>query len=138
MIADDLAVLAEGLHPAALSRAGLSGFAEVAAHSALPVVVHLPEMRLPPDVEAALWFSCSEALANAVKHGDPTRVTVSGAVLDGHVAVEIHDDGVGGARLLPNGGLTSLVERLRAVDGTLTLASPVNGGTTVRMEVPLP
>lgn len=138
VIADDLAALAEGLHPGALSRSGLGGFAEVAAHSALPVVVHLPDVRLPADVEAALWFSCSEAVANAVKHGDPTRVTVSGTVVDGRVAVEIHDDGVGGARLLPGGGLTSLVERLRAVDGTLTLASPLNGGTTVRMEVPLP
>ena len=137
-IADDLAALSEGLHPAALSRAGLRGFAEIAAHSALPVVVHMPEERLPPDIEAALWFSCSEALANAIKHGHPNSVTVSGAVVDGRVAVEIHDDGVGGASLIPDGGLTSLEERLRAVDGTLTLASPLNGGTTVRMEVPLP
>lgn len=137
-IADDLADLAEGLHPAALSRAGLRGFAEITAHSALPVAVHMPDERLPPDIEAALWFSCSEALANAVKHGDPSCVTVSGSVVDGWVAVEVHDDGLGGARLIPDGGLTSLQERLRAVDGTLTLASPLGGGTTVRMEVPLP
>ncbi len=137
-IGDELADLAEGLHPAALSRAGLSGFAEVAAHSPTPVIVHLPETRLPPDIEAALWFSCSEALANAVKHANPTCVTVSGAVRQGRVAVEVHDDGVGGARFLADGGLASLQDRLRAVDGTLTLASPRGGGTTVRMEVPLP
>ncbi|MDF3045902.1 MAG: integral rane sensor signal transduction histidine kinase [Ornithinibacter sp.] len=137
-IGDDLEVLAEGLHPAALSQAGLSGFAEVAAHSTTPVVVHLPETRLPPDIEAALWFSCSEALANAVKHANPTCVTVSGTVREGRVVVEIHDDGVGGAHFLADGGLASLEDRLRAVDGTLTLASPRSGGTTVRMEVPLP
>ena len=39
---------------------------------------------------------------------------------------------------LLGGGLTGLEDRLRAVDGTLTLVSPLNGGTTVRMEVPLP
>ena len=137
-IVDDLQVLAEGLHPAALSHAGLSGFTEVAAHCPTPVVVHLPGTRLPPDIEAALWFSCSEALANAAKHANPTRVTVSGAVHRGRVVVEVHDDGTGGARFVADGGLVSLQDRLRAVDGTLTLTSPSSGGTTVRMEVPLP
>ena len=137
-IGDDLAVLAEGLHPAALSAAGLSGLTEVAAHSPTPVVVDLPESRLPPDIEAALWFSSSEALANAVKHANPTCVTVSGAVRDGRVVVEVRDDGVGGARFSAGGGLASLQDRLRAVDGTLVLTSPPGGGTTVRMEVPLP
>ena len=137
-IRDDLEVLAEGLHPAALSAAGLSGFTEVAAHSPTPVVVDLPETRLPPDIEAALWFSSSEALANAVKHANPTCVTVSGVVRDGRVVVEVRDDGVGGARFTAGGGLASLKDRLRAVDGTLALTSPRGGGTTVRMEVPLP
>ena len=50
--------------------------------------------------------------------------------------VEIEDNGVGGARIEPDGGLEGLTTRAATVDGTLTLSSPVGGPTIVRAELP--
>jgi signal transduction histidine kinase len=48
----------------------------------------------------------------------------------------VEDDGAGGALLVPGHGLAGLADRLRAVDGVLTVDSPRGGPTRTVAELP--
>jgi len=50
--------------------------------------------------------------------------------------VRVTDDGHGGARPVPGGGLYGLAERVRTVDGRVEIDSPRGGPTTVTVELP--
>jgi signal transduction histidine kinase len=54
----------------------------------------------------------------------------------GLLRVRVTDDGVGGARAVPGGGLRGLAERVRTVDGRIEVSSPHGGPTTVTVELP--
>jgi signal transduction histidine kinase len=51
--------------------------------------------------------------------------------------ITVADDGVGGARAAPGSGLAGLADRVAALDGTLRIDSPPDGGTRVTAELPL-
>jgi len=84
-----------------------------------------------------VWYVCAEAVANLVKHSHADGAAIRVEVRRDDVVAEVTDDGLGGARLDPGGGLAGLRDRLTAVGGTLTLISPRGEGTSVRMTVPL-
>lgn len=134
----ELRDLARGIHPAALD-AGLDvALATLVATSGMDarVAVDLPR-RPPPSVETIVYFSAAELLTNAAKHSGTTtyvEVTEERDVL----WLRVRDRGRGGARLVPGGGLAGVAERLRTVDGELTVASPAGGPTEVTARVPLP
>jgi signal transduction histidine kinase len=100
------------------------------------VTVSIEGPRLPEDVEATAYFVCAEAMANAAKHAQASRVRISGG-FDGAVwRVVVADDGVGGAD--PKGsGLRGLRDRIVALGGSLDVESPAGGGTTVRAVIPV-
>jgi signal transduction histidine kinase len=50
--------------------------------------------------------------------------------------VTVEDDGAGGAARSPGSGLAGLHDRIAALDGTLTIASPPGGGTRICAEIP--
>jgi signal transduction histidine kinase len=50
--------------------------------------------------------------------------------------IRITDDGLGGARVLPDTGLAGLGDRVAAVGGSLVVRSPVGGGTVVEATLP--
>ncbi len=136
-LAMDLDRLADGLHPAQLAARGLAALAEVATGSAVPTLVHLPGRRYPAETEAAVWYACSEAMTNALKHGLASQTRIDAAERDGVLTVEVHDNGVGGAALTPGGGLAGVRDRLAALGGELSVDSPAGRGTTVRIRVPV-
>jgi signal transduction histidine kinase len=78
----------------------------------------------------------SEALANVAKYANATEATVTVRRAGGRVAVEIADDGVGGADAAQGSGLRGLADRVGALDGTLSLESPPGRGTRLRVELP--
>ena len=94
-------------------------------------------MRLPEQIELAAYFVASEALANVAKYANATWVSVRVWRGDGHVSIEIVDDGVGGADETRGSGLRGLVDRVEALDGSLQLTSPPGHGTTVTAQLPL-
>ena len=96
---DELRDLARGLHPAVLTDRGLApALRDVATRSAVPVVLgELPAERLPGPVEAAAYFTVSEALTNVAKYARASEVRVDVTVDDGTLAIAVADDGVGGA-----------------------------------------
>jgi signal transduction histidine kinase len=133
----ELRDLARGIHPPILADRGLeAAITSIAARSPLAVSIEadLPS-RPPAAVEGAAYFVVAEALANATKHSDARTVLVRLTLRDGALAVEVADDGRGGAD--PRGsGLVGLQRRVEALDGTLTVVSPEGGGTTLRAEIP--
>lgn len=134
----ELRELARGIHPAVLTNEGLGPALEVLADRA-PVdvsVLESPGERLPGKVEAAGYFVVAEALANAARHANASEVTVK-AISDGeYLAVEIKDNGVGGASMEHGSGLRGLADRVQALGGDLEVESPPGGGTSVRARIP--
>jgi PAS domain S-box-containing protein len=80
-----------------------------------------------------------EALTNARRHSEATRVSVSLEMDRGELLVEISDDGRGfGSESSPGVGLSSMRERAALIGGELEIESEVEQGTRVRLRVPLP
>jgi signal transduction histidine kinase len=134
----DLRELAHGLHPQALTEHSLAqALVSLGEQSAVPVELPVSIERLPDEVEAAVYFLCSEALANVAKYAFASGVAVSVVVSDGVVRVEIADDGVGGADPARGSGLRGLADRLEAIGGTLTIESFPGKGTRLVGKAPL-
>ena len=134
---DELRELAHGIHPQILSERGLAAALEtLAARSPVPVRVSAPEERLPEPVEAAAYYVIAEALANATKHAQARRLDIRVDRQNGTLAIEVADDGVGGASTSAGSGLRGLLDRVEALDGRLYVTSPAGGGTTIRAEIP--
>jgi PAS domain S-box-containing protein len=136
----DLRALAHGLHPAVLSNRGLEhALLSLVNRAAVPVDlrVELPDARLPMPVEAAAYFTVCETLTNVAKYAQARRAWVTVALSDGHLIVEVGDDGVGGASIGSGSGLQGLRDRLAAINGTLDLDSRPAKGTVVRGWLPL-
>jgi signal transduction histidine kinase len=135
---EELRDIARGLHPAVVSGHGLTVALEsLAAHAAVPVrlTVTLAD-RLPEPLEVAAYYLVSETLANIGKHAHATSATIDVARANGHVVVEITDDGVGGADTERGSGLRGLADRVEALDGRLRVWTPRGRGTRVRAEIP--
>jgi signal transduction histidine kinase len=134
----ELRQLAAGLHPRVLRERGLAGaLAELAAQSPVPVEVTVADVRLPEDIEVAVYFVCSEALANGAKYASASRVWLSVETRQGLVHVKVADDGRGGAVIGGGTGLRGLADRVDALGGALSLDSPPGGGTRLAVELPL-
>ncbi len=136
----DLREIAAGIHPAILTQRGLAAAIDaLAARLPIPVQLDIPDRRLPAPVEASVYFFCSEALTNVVKHARATSARVRMDLTDDRCAVEVGDDGIGGAQpRSPTSGLGGLRDRLGALGGTMDIASPAAGGTVLRASIPLP
>jgi signal transduction histidine kinase len=130
---------ARGIHPAALVEHGLpAALTELTATSPIPVQVQAPPDRLPPPVEAAAYFVCSEALTNIAKHAQASHASIRLEIHGGVLTVEVTDDGVGGADPAAGSGLGGLADRVEALRGRLQLESPPASGTRLSVELPLP
>jgi signal transduction histidine kinase len=136
---EELRDLARGLHPAVLTDRGLApALQDVANRSAVPVELgELPGERLPGPVEAAAYFTVSEALTNVAKYAQATSVHVEVTPRDGALAITVTDDGIGGADPAGGSGLRGLVDRLGALGGELEVESPPGSGTTLRAWIPI-
>ena len=134
----ELRNLARGIHPAVLSDRGLdAALSSLAGRAPVPVAVEVrvPE-RPPAAIETTAYFVVAEALTNIAKHAGATRAAVTVARQNGHLRVEVTDDGIGGADATRGTGLAGLVDRVTAVDGTVHLSSPVGGPTILTVELP--
>jgi signal transduction histidine kinase len=132
------------LRPVALADAGLVPALEKlcrAYRERLGVTVHadLDPVQLAPPAEHAVLRIVQEALANAVKHAQPTRVRLRLRLQDAQVAVTVADDGAGfdPDQAERHGmGLGLIRERVAELGGSFRLDSTPGQGTTVRILLP--
>ncbi|MDR0488736.1 MAG: sensor domain-containing protein [Propionibacteriaceae bacterium] len=134
----DLRSLSRSIAPPILTERGLGpALLAAAATCTIPVLVNYDFPSEPPEkVATAAYFVACEALANAVKHSEATRITVLVTTDDNNdLLLEIHDNGTGGAQSIPGHGLAGLQDRISGLDGHLT----INGtsGTTITAVLPM-
>jgi signal transduction histidine kinase len=134
----ELRSLVRGIHPPVLAERGLGDALRALAYaSPIPVDVgyEVPS-RLPAPRESALYFAVAEALANVLKHSGAGQARITVRSDGDRVSAEVWDDGHGGADLERGQGLAGVQRRLAPFDGTLSVASPLGGPTSVVVEVP--
>ncbi|MFC4012330.1 histidine kinase [Nonomuraea purpurea] len=135
---DELRRVIRGIHPSALTGRGLGvAVTDLARHCPIPVILDLDlPYRPPPGVEAAAYFCISESLTNVIKHSSAQQITIAAKLSDHHLALEVRDDGRGGADAAKGTGITGLADRIGVLEGTLSLSSPPGGPTVIRVELP--
>jgi len=133
----ELRDLARGIHPPVLDRGLGAALATLAETSMVPVGLEVGIAERPsPAIEAMAYFCAAELLANVAKHSGASRAAVRVRGQDGRIVMTVTDDGSGGARLAPGGGLAGLLERVQTVDGRLGIDSPAGGPTAITIELP--
>jgi signal transduction histidine kinase len=141
----ELRAVIDGLIPPDLTPGGLAdalsryGALAGCAHG-VPVTVAVSAglPRLSLEVEAALYRIAQEALHNALRHAEPSSVSIGLARAGRSVMLSVDDDGRGFEPGLPSAGLGmgSMRERARSIGGSLTVDSAPGGGTRVQIKAP--
>jgi signal transduction histidine kinase len=134
----ELRDVTRSIHPPALDRGLDEALATLAARSGVPAHVDTRvSVRPSPAIETIAYYCVAELLTNVAKHSGASRAGVTVTDGDGVLTVRVHDDGHGGATVVPGGGLAGLDDRVRTVDGRLTLSSPPGGPTVATVDLPL-
>jgi signal transduction histidine kinase len=140
---NELRGLAHGIYPPLLRDRGL-GEALRNASTRFPLPVEV-DVRLadrpPPDLEAAVYFCCLEAVNNASKHaGEGAKITVDVAVEGTWLTFSVVDDGVGfdAPGAAAGQGFDNMRDRVGAYGGDLVIESAPGQGCSVRGRMPLP
>ncbi len=138
---EDLRDLARGVYPPLLADQGLVAALEAQARkSAVPVDVMADGIgRFPQEMEAAVYFSCLEALQNVAKYAVASGAVIRLANVSGELTFEVEDDGVGfDASSIGYGtGLQGMADRLDALGGRIDVRSVRGSGTTITGVVPV-
>jgi signal transduction histidine kinase/ligand-binding sensor domain-containing protein len=100
---------------------------------------------LPPETEITVFRVAQEAVTNAIRHADPTRIAVTLRTGGGGLEIIVEDDGKGfdvratldGAATVKNLGLLGMQERARMIGGEMSIESAPGRGTQVRIRIPL-
>jgi signal transduction histidine kinase len=133
---DDLRDLARGIYPPLLIDEGLGAALDAQARRSLvPTTIRADGLaRYAPEVEAAVYFSCLEALQNVAKYAEANSATVILAQSNGQLTFEVVDDGRGfdPAAERTGTGLQGIADRLGALHGEVTIRSEPGAGTRVR------
>ncbi len=134
----ELREFARGIRPRTLTEHGLrAAIEELAERSPVRIELNVTPERLPPPVEHAAYFVCSESAANVAKYADASHIEIAVVQKGGWLTVAVSDYGVGGADPSRGSGLRGLSDRVEALGGRMRVESPPGGGTRIVAEVPL-
>ncbi len=106
----------------------------------IPVICQItPLPPLPPLTEQTIYRIADEALLNAEKHAQASRISLQLSVVNFQVVLQVEDDGVGFDQDagMANGrfGLIGMKERADLIGATLNIASTQGKGTHIQMEI---
>ena len=142
----DLRRIVSGLTPSALYDGDLAGaltrlvesFASEGRSVSLRAALGPPSSPpLTPEVTVAVYRCVAEGITNALRHGDPTQVTVEVRIgVTGRIDVDITDDGTGGT-IVAGVGLTSLLRRAEQLGGLLQIEQAQPTGVRLHVELPV-
>jgi signal transduction histidine kinase len=130
--------LARGIHPPVLDNGLPDALATLVAQSSVPATL-VTEVGTRPTaaIEAIAYFCAAELITNVGKHSGASTASVEVIARADTLRLRVWDNGHGGARTEPGGGLAGLAERVRTVDGAMQVDSPAGGPTAVSVELPL-
>ena len=117
----------------------------VRAELALDTDIRLPGRRLDPAVETACFRIVQEAMTNALRHAEASRLAVALRVVNGELLLSVRDDGrgfdlaaaAGRAARGESAGLSGMEERAQLAGGRLEMNTAPGRGTEVRALFPL-
>ena len=133
----ELETLAKGLNPAIAAEGLSTALHSLARRSPVPVSLVYEAGAVPEPIALAIYFACSEAVANVLKHADASAVRVR-VWRDGpRVLLEVADDGAGGADPSAGFGLRGVQDRIEAMGGRIDIVSTAGSGTRFVAEAPL-
>jgi two-component system sensor histidine kinase UhpB len=141
---EDVRRVARQLRPEALDDLGLpsalaalsSRFTEQTGLRVRRRIEPLPP--LPPDTELVLYRVAQECLTNVARHAEARVVELEVTDLDGTVELRVRDDGCGFRPAARDGhGIQGMRERAMLVGAELSIGGGEQGGTEVRLRVPL-
>ena len=143
---DTLTALSRGLYPRMLTEAGpLAALTVAVASAPIPVDLSCGDLpRCPLEVEAAVYFTCLEAVQNACKHSGATCITIDirgrfggGNGPPGEIELTVVDDGRGFDTSARTGnGLSNIGDRIDCVRGVVSITSSDGNGTAIRASIP--
>jgi signal transduction histidine kinase len=136
-VRSEVQTLAAGLSPAALDGGLRAALTFLADHQPMPVDAHLDDVCVDPHIARALYFAASECLTNAVRHAFASRLQLTLQERGADAELTVNDDGRGGARIAPGGGLAGLAARLESLGGDLLVRAGGEGGTEITARLPL-
>jgi two-component system sensor histidine kinase UhpB len=113
---------------------------EFSRRCGIPVSVNIEGKldNLPEALRLCLYRAIQEAMTNCGKHAGASRVTVIVKQDEARVIASVQDDGRGFDALLqtPGLGLMGMTERVRALQGRMSVASEPGCGTLISLELP--
>lgn len=146
-LAAEIRRLAHRMHPAALDHLGLpAALTQLAAEfeqQGLDVRLDstLSADAMPPHIATCLFRVAQEGLRNVARHAGVREAALRLRRVDGGIVLEIEDAGSGfdtsSASARSGLGLTSLAERVRLLQGRLTIRSAQGEGTRISAWAPL-
>jgi len=147
-LSEDMHALSRQLHPSVLDDLGLAEAlrSECAGFSRREgiAVVYSPEEvppAVPRNIAICVYRVAQEALRNIAKHAAVKKACVTLVAIGPELLLRVQDKGVGfdsaGTHSQPGLGLSSMEERVRLIQGKLTIASAPGRGTTVEVRVSL-
>ena len=133
----EVRALATGLAPVALDSGLRAALVTLAAEQPVPVDAEVADVQLCGPSARALYFAAAECLTNAIRHASASLLGLSLVAESGSAVLTISDNGVGGAALVPEGGLAGLASRLAALGGHIQIRAREEGGTAITVHLPL-
>jgi len=138
---ETLRALARGIYPPLLREQGLATALRAATEKMpLRATLNAEDIpRYPPEVEAAVYFVCLEALQNVTKHAGASRVEINLRSLAHELSFEVIDNGAGFdvAKDARGSGLRNMMDRIEGMGGRLVIQSTLHRGTTVSGTAPI-
>jgi signal transduction histidine kinase len=138
----EVRTLAHGVYPPVLGEFGLvAALKDVSAWEPVRTTVAADGIgRFSPEIEAAVYFCCLEAVQNAAKHPEDVQRIAIAIRSDEDLRFEVSDDGSGFSAdaVAPGARFVGMHDRLAAVGGHLDVRAAPGGGTCVAGTVPLP
>jgi PAS domain S-box-containing protein len=148
-LSQDVRRISHGLHPSILEDLGLvAALSELCEEFSAKVGVEVMfeqeavPKALPVEIASCLYHVAQESLHNVVKHAHASQVRLRATGSAAGIHLYIYDNGVGfdaeAGRSRHSLGIVSMKERVRLVQGEVSIHSQPGTGTEVKLFVPFP
>jgi signal transduction histidine kinase len=132
----ELRQLAHGIRPSCLDDGLGAALSSLVRRSPVPITVYVSADDLAADLETTAYYVAAEAVTNALKHAGASTISLNIESRGQSLHIQVRDDGHGGVRTATGPGLAAIGDRVAAHRGTLSVTSPVDGGTFLEAVLP--